>query len=153
MLKTYITDPKRRIRDFVYAEVHKHPEYNIETETFTYESSEDPPVIFKSVYAYNDYGVFYVGGVIQAYRLRNLSKFQSYDPKSTSGVACIGYNATQKKWCGWSHRAMVCFGEGDKIFEYDYGDENTLFKEHGHETIKNDEDAMLSARNFAEYVS
>jgi hypothetical protein len=35
-------------------------------------------------------------------------------------VCSIGYCKKQRKWYGWSHRAMVGFGIGDKLFEENY---------------------------------
>lgn len=72
---------------------------------------------------------------------------------SYADVHSIGFSEKEKKWYGWSHRAIVGFGIGDKIFEPDYGDENTVFTKHGSKTIKNMDDAEKSARAFANYVS
>jgi len=38
---------------------------------------------------------------------------------------------------------------GDKLFEEEYGDDQTPFREHGSRYIVNKEDAMESARRFA----
>ena len=68
-------------------------------------------------------------------------------------VCSIGFNRTEKKWYGWSHRAVVGFGIGDKLFEEDYGDDDTLYIEHGNKTIETLDEAKQSAIKFAEYVS
>lgn len=71
----------------------------------------------------------------------------------THPVCSIGFCEKEKKWYGWSHRAMCGFGLGDKIFEERYGDGKTHFKNHGRITIKNMDDAKQSASNFADSVS
>lgn len=65
----------------------------------------------------------------------------------------IGFNEQEQKWYGWSHRAICGFGIGDKLFEEDYGDEDTLFVEHGRVEIFNLDQAKQAALNFAAYVS
>jgi hypothetical protein len=65
----------------------------------------------------------------------------------------IGFSEKEKKWYGWSHRAICGFGIGDKIFEEDFGDDNTEYSKHGKKDIKNLEDAKQSAINFSDYVS
>lgn len=71
----------------------------------------------------------------------------------TSNVCSIGHSEKDNKWYGWSHRAIVGFGIGDKIFEEEYGDENTPFINHGSVPIVTMADARKSASNFAKYVS
>lgn len=68
-------------------------------------------------------------------------------------VCSIGWSEKQQKYYGWSHRAMVGFGVGDKVFEEDFGDDKTAFNDHGRETIQNRSDARRAAAAFAEYVS
>lgn len=68
-------------------------------------------------------------------------------------VASIGKSTKDNKWYGWSHRAVFGFGIGDKIFEEDFGDDETPFDKHGKKSIKTDADAKLSAKRFARYVS
>ena len=65
----------------------------------------------------------------------------------------VGFSEKERKCYGWSHRAILGFGIGDKIFEPDFGDENTLFTKHGSKTIKNMDDAKESAKAFAKYMS
>jgi hypothetical protein len=65
----------------------------------------------------------------------------------------IGFSEKEKKWYGWSHRAICGFGIGDKIFEKDFGDDNTEYSKHGKKDIKTLEDAKQSAINFSDYVS
>lgn len=73
---------------------------------------------------------------------------------TTSGGHCnIGFNSKEQKWYGWSHRAIFGFGIGDKIFEEEFGDDNTNYSEHGSKTITNLDEAKLSAIRFSEHVS
>lgn len=68
-------------------------------------------------------------------------------------VCSVGFNAKNNKWYGWSHRALCAFGIGDKIFEEDFGDDNTPYNQHGAVTIETLEDARQAAANFARSVS
>ena len=87
--------------------------------------------------------------------VRHIAKLQISAIKRTShsDTCSIGKSAVDGKWYGWSHRAMVGFGGGDRIFEEKYGDDKTLFAEHGTRTITNDGEAKLAASRFAAYVS
>lgn len=68
-------------------------------------------------------------------------------------VCSIGYCARDQRWYGWSHRAICGFGEGDRIYEEQYGNDNTPFKRHGRKTIRTNADAKLAATRFARSVS
>ena len=68
-------------------------------------------------------------------------------------VCSIGFSEKDQKWYGWSHRAICGFGIGDKIFAPHYGDENTLFTQHGEKTITTMQEAKLAAINFANHVA
>ena len=87
--------------------------------------------------------------------IKILTKHGISPVKAKSGhcVCSIGFSEKEQKWYGWSHRAMVGFGIGDKIFEEGFGDENTLFTEHGSVTIENMAQARQAAEAFANYVS
>lgn len=65
----------------------------------------------------------------------------------------LGFSEKEQKWYGWSHRAIVGFGVGDKIFEPNFGDDKTPFVKHGKKTIRNMGDAKKSAKAFSDYVS
>ena len=67
--------------------------------------------------------------------------------------AIIGFNEKEKKWYGWSHRAICGFGIGDKIFEENFGDDKTNFKSHGEADITTMAQAQQAAINFAHSVS
>ena len=68
-------------------------------------------------------------------------------------VASIGFNVDEQKWYGWSHRAICGFGIGDKLFEEEYGDDQTPFIQHGRHVITTLEEAKESAIRFNESVS
>lgn len=70
-------------------------------------------------------------------------------------VCSIGFSTRLQKWFGWSHRAICGFSINgtDRIFEEDYGDDNTLYVEHGPKLIQTLDDAKQAAINFADYVS
>jgi len=72
---------------------------------------------------------------------------------STGDGYGLGFSEKEQKWYGWSHRAIEGFGIGDMIFEVNFGDDKTLFRQHGKKPIKNMDDAKESARRFAKYVS
>ena len=73
--------------------------------------------------------------------------------KKSHQVCSIGFNESEQRWYGYSHRAIVGFGIGDRIYEEDYGDDNTSYVKHGEKVIKTLDDAKLSAIRFAEHVS
>lgn len=74
-------------------------------------------------------------------------------PKNDSFTCCIGFHEDENKWYGWSHRAIIGFGIGDKIFEEDFGNDSTPYVKHGRKTIKTIEEAKLAAIRFAESVA
>jgi len=80
--------------------------------------------------------------------LRNL---QGRSP--TGGIAVIGFNESEQKWYGWSHRAICGFGLGDRIFEERFGNDDTPFVKHGKKVIKNIGQAKTAAKRFASSVS
>ena len=82
-----------------------------------------------------------------------LGKFKEKHGITKVKNGCIGFSDKEQKWYGWSHRVIIGFGVGDRIFEVDYGDEKTLFVKHGSRPIKNMADAEESAMTFARYVS
>lgn len=70
-----------------------------------------------------------------------------------SNVCSIGFSLPENGWYGWSHRAICKFMIGDKLFDPAFGDDTTLFTQHGAETIMTLEQARASACAFAEDVS
>lgn len=70
-----------------------------------------------------------------------------------SSVCSVGFRAEDRKWFGWSHRAIAGFGIGDKLYEEQFGDDDTLPRQHGSVTIETIEQARQAAVNFARSVS
>lgn len=87
--------------------------------------------------------------------IRILEKYE-IEPElrlSTSSVCSIGFSRKTKKWYGWSHRALVGFGIGDRIFDPNYGDDSTPFVAHGARSIETFAHARQAACAFAEDIS
>ena len=66
---------------------------------------------------------------------------------------CIGLDEDKGIWYGWSHRAVCGFKIGDKIFDENYGDENTKYSDHGDKPIKTLADEKMAAERVADNVS
>lgn len=79
--------------------------------------------------------------------LRNIQKAHE-----SHCVCSIGFSKEPQKWYGWSHRAICGFGIGDKLFEGKFGDDKTLFTQHGTKTIETIDEAKQAAIKFAAYV-
>jgi len=62
-------------------------------------------------------------------------------------VANIGFNSTEQKWYGWSHRAVHGFGIGDEPKEF-YPDKEVTGK-----TIETLDEAKEAAKRFADSVA
>jgi hypothetical protein len=110
------------------------------------------------VCCYSDHNGQYMGDARTARYLchkNQIREIQLAEPKDAPPSKCcsIGFREKDQRWFGWSHRAMVGFGIGDKVFEEDFGDDHTPFVQHGKVEIKNMEQAKLAAIRFAEYVS
>lgn len=124
--------------------------YEVRTERLTGEDAfHGKPLEIQSAYTPN-------GEYIGPQRLaRKLVAELGIQPETQRGckVCSIGFCAREKKWYGWSHRAICGFGIGDKIFEEDFGDDDTPFVRHGKKTIRTMKDAKLAAERFASSVS
>jgi len=158
LLKTRLVNRGDKYRSFVRKEIEGHPEMRIVREYFDENGrdvKEGAPgaYSYETVYARNNSGMFYIGPIDVAYRKVNMHNFRTCTPTQRSGVASIAKVIGEDKWCGWSHRAMVCFERGDRIFIPEYGDEKTPFKEHGYAIIENEADMIEAASRFARYVS
>lgn len=115
------------------------------------EDPEDEWTLMERV-AYTPCGE-YIGDSKDAYYI---CKVKGIIPRLASpdhSVCSIGYNPIEKKWYGWSHRAMCGFGIGDMIFDESFGDDDTDFRRHGETRIETMEDAMKAAIAFASYIS
>ena len=124
--------------------------YEVRKEMVTYSEHEDPMEMRS---AYSPEGG-YIGDIKFANMLINkygITTFKEHE--SESRVVCYGYSPANKKWYGWSHRAISAFGIGDMIFEESFGDDKTPFIKHGSVEIKTLEQAKEAAYAFARYVS
>lgn len=95
----------------------------------------------------------WIGDSRRAHRL--LTKRGIWPMKSSPEhcVCSIGFCPEERKWYGWSHRAICGFGIGDRIFEEKYGNDQTPFVRHGRKAIRSLGDAKLAATRFAASVS
>ncbi len=92
--------------------------------------------------------------------------------KKKGGHCSVGKSDVDGKWYGWSHRAIVGFGKGDRVFQERYAKgaicgackndkdcegepcpSSVPFVRHGKKEIKTDADARKAAVNFSRYVS
>lgn len=127
-----------------------------------WESCHDDKM-WHSVYSRVDGG--YVGRPEDAYRLLQQGLRSIQKSRSEDKVCSIGYNPSEIKWYGWSHRAMYGFGIGDVVKKGDCcassGYTEEYLKEHPEEdrslpvgfVAKSMVDAMKMAIAFAESVS
>lgn len=124
--------------------------YQIRTVQLTGEDAfGDESVTIKSAYTPSGH---YIGTSKVANRLCKKMGIapELADPSDT--VCSIGFCKGKKRWYGWSHRAIVGFTIGDRIFEHVYGDVDTPALQHGKEVIETLDQARVSAIVFADYV-
>lgn len=111
---------------------------------------ECAPTEIVAAYSLKDGG--YIGNAKMANFLakRGILPEKGYED---SEVCCIGFCEKEKKWYGWSHRAICGFGIGDRIFDERYGTDSTPFVKHGKKKVKTLDDAKKAAKAFAGYVA
>lgn len=121
------------------------------------DDSSTEPCAIKA--AYNLRGE-YIGDPKTARYLIVTRKIKPIKASKDHCVCSIGYCKRQRKWYGWSHRAMAGFGKGDKLFEENYrehaGEEvrdKIPFNKHGTIVIRTLKQAKQAAINFARSVS
>lgn len=104
--------------------------------------------------AYNHDG-YYIGDSKSAHFYCNKLGIKPEPPSKDAYVCNNGYCEKDEKWYGWSHRAIVGFKIGDKLFDSKFkgATERTKFTEYGSKTITTKEEARQAAINFAAYVS
>jgi hypothetical protein len=130
--------------------VDKKEGYEIRTELIDGEDYGGPDMEMES--AYNPEG-HYIGDPDTAKFICEKRGIKPELASPDNNVCSVGFCEAEQKWYGWSHRAMVGFEIGNKIFEERFGDDHTPFIEHGEKDITNMEEARLAAVNFASSVS
>lgn len=115
-----------------------------------WQNSGDSPIRMKAAYNYDGH---YIGDSKTAHFLCAKLGIKPELIDKNHIVCLIGYSEKKKKYYGWSHRAIVGFKIGNKIFEARYGNDHTPFTKHGSQKIYSLKDARLSAVNFANYIS
>ncbi len=158
-IKVRLFNSKLPYRDFVIKAIKDHYEMKIVKECFDdcgkYVECENNSLDIDKIYSMYTVRTTkneHIGDIGSAYNLLHFKHFKSYD-KDDSIQICRAWNPITNKVCAWSHRAMMCFGKGDKLFESEFGNEKTPFNQHGKITIKTQEHKWQSALNFANYVS
>ncbi len=150
-IKCRVWNQDKPYRQKIIDTIENHPGIKLKREFFG-EDEKKEDSMFIVVSNKGDY----IGDITTGYQLSSLEDFRTYG--EDSNTVCHAYDVYGQKACGWSHRATMCFGKGDKIFQeldqdgVPYSDD-TGFTKHGHRTIKTYEDAMQSALNFATYVA
>lgn len=118
--------------------------YQVKDELWHHEASQEPT---KMRSAYNPSG-HYIGDPKTA---RYLIVKRGIIPElrtDLSNVCSIGYSPKDRKWYGWSHRAIYGFGIGTEIT-----DKSTIADEWSGKTIESLEEAKEAAKDFARSVS
>jgi len=154
-IKVHLTDPTKPYRQFVFDAIENHPDMVIKSEYFDENGTEIKPTTgaslpkgaFRMESVYTKKGK-HIGSIRDAYDITNLNDLQGEGTQ-----ICAGWSVEDQKYYGWSHRAICGFGVGDKIFNENYGDDTTIYREHGEKEIVSYLDARQSALNFARYVS
>ena len=145
-LKCIISNTDKPYKQFVIDTIIDHKEMILSKHYF-YEDRQDRGFMWTVHTPKGEY----IGNIETAYKLSQLRDFKTSGGKETT--VCAGWNPETQRAYGWSHRANISFGFGDKIFEENFGDENTPFTQHGRKTIRNYADSMRSAIAFAKSVS
>ncbi len=148
-VKCKLHDPDKPYRQKIVDTVKDHKEMEIVYQTFN-DRGQDDPKGEHGMYSVKTLSDKYIGSIRDAYFITNLIHLKSH---KDSNQICCGWNVKDQKAHGWSHRAMASFGKGDRVFDPEFGDDTTVFKDHGEKTIETFQDAIQSALNFAEYVS
>lgn len=84
--------------------------YVVRTERVT--MGDDPAVTMQSAYTPDGH---YIGNPKDARFLIVTRGIRPQLRTPTSGVCSIGYNASERKWYGWSHRAICGFRVGSVV--------------------------------------
>lgn len=104
------------------------------------------------IYLIKDDRKLYVGDYADAYGYY----LKGYTQLDGNNTISVGFNEETQKWSGWSHRAIMSFGIGDKLFDeyYNCDDIETIpFSQRGFVDCVTLDDCKKAAQNFATYVS
>lgn len=123
--------------------------YEIRDELWAAPCKSDEPVRLLAAYSCYDGG--YIGTEKEAILL---CKKRGIIPQRAKGEDCIctiGFSPKERKWFGWSHRAIFGFSPGMRLLKGDVGGEYT--PKGKCLRIKTWADARLAAEFFARSVS
>lgn len=131
--------------------------YIVKDEYWKFDETDDNPIIIRTAYTFRGE---YIGDVKTARYLVVKRKIRPTKASKKHTVCSIGFSKLDRRWYGWSHRAICGFKKGDKLFTENYklhlpeSERNKIsFIKHGSVTIKNNKQAKQSAINFARYVA
>ncbi len=68
-------------------------------------------------YYYSKLDGSYIGEKNTMKNLLKIGVTEKIQSRIGASISVIGFNPTKKKWYGWSHRAILGFGIGDKSFQ------------------------------------
>ena len=145
-IKCRVKDPKKPYKQYIIDKIENHSDMVIKKWYFDNEH-KDQGFMWTVVTTKGEY----VGNIENAYAIINLTALTRTGGPG-SGIQ-IGYDKNKDIAYGWSHRARCGFKKGDKLFEENFGDDQTIYSQHGNKTIRSYADQMKAARNFAKYVS
>ena len=144
-IRCKVSNRNKPYKQFVIDAITNHPEMRL---LKWYYEEKDPKMFMWIV---NSDKGHYIGNIYDAYYTTDLTALTTVGGPG-SGIQ-VGYNKKNKTAYGWSHRAKCGFKIGDKLFEEDFGDDDTIYSQHGKKTIRTYADQMKAAANFAKHVS
>jgi hypothetical protein len=120
-----------------------HPYYEIRIEEVF---DSEAPTIMRNCYSTKD--GYYIGD-------EKIAKFLCDKMGIWPENGAIGYSKKNRRYYGWSHRAICGFGLGDMLFDERCPEatDTTPFTQHGTVEVRTLAQAKQAARNFARYVS
>ena len=135
--------------------VHYKAGYEVRTERFSgpdYGVPEDESFMMRSAFTSDGE---YIGTPKDARVLIVKRGIRPEKADPGHSTCSIGFCERDRKWYGWSHRALCGFGIGDKLFDafWESADDHTPFVAHGDVTIETLEQARQAASGFADMVS
>jgi len=104
-------------------------------------------------------GNYYLGSSRDAYCLFVTLGLTEVQPGPDCNVCTIGFSKSEGLWYGWSHRAIVGFGRGHRLFDPEWKPidgsdvEEIDYRQRGENVITSFTEAKQAAIAFAEYVS